>query len=90
MLFRGAFFRKRPGKHELGFVNGSRLLDDAVEGRRHPFVDGMAEVFLQVLDRMPRALSIPFEVQILGGGAELHDEISREVLRLSLSAFFAP
>ena len=45
---------------------------------------------LDVLDGLPRVALVPAPVQILGGLAELDDEIAGQVLRLGLAALFAP
>ena len=41
----------------------------AIQRRRHPFVDGMLDLFLHVLDGVTGVALVPAPVQILGDGA---------------------
>jgi hypothetical protein len=45
---------------------------------------------LNVADAPSRVALVPAAVKLLGGGPQLHDQIGREILRLSLTAFLAP
>ena len=53
VLFGCSFLGEGPGQHELGFEHRAGLFDDAVQRCRHPFVDGMADALLDVLDGLP-------------------------------------
>ncbi len=90
VLCRCRILRERPGQHELGLEDRPGLLDHAVQRRRHPFVDGMANALLHVLDVLPGAALEPATVQLLGHRAELNDQVLREIRRRQLAALFPP
>ena len=69
VLFGSGFLRERPGQHELGFEHRAGRFDQAVERCRHPLVDGMLDLFLDVLDGVAGVALVPATVQILGCGA---------------------
>ena len=50
----------------------------------------MPNLPLDIRDDLTSIGLIPAPVQLLGGHAELDDEVAREVLRLDLPAFFPP
>jgi hypothetical protein len=50
----------------------------------------MADMLLVISDRVPFAALVPFPVQLLGGLAELHDQIVGEILKFKLPALFPP
>ena len=50
MLFRGGFLREGPRQHELGLEHRLGPLDHAVDGRRHPALDGMEHLPLHLGD----------------------------------------
>ena len=50
----------------------------------------MPDLPLDVRDDLPGIGLIPAPVQVLGGEAELDDEVAGEVLRLDLAALFPP
>ena len=50
----------------------------------------MADLPLDVRDGLPGIGLVPAPVQLLGGQAELDDEVAGEVLGLDLAAFFSP
>jgi hypothetical protein len=82
VLFGGGFLREGPGQHELGFEHGAAGINQAVQGCRHPLIDGMLDPALGVLDRLAGVALIPAPVEVLGDGAELDDQVAGEVLRL--------
>ena len=82
VLFGGGFFRERPGQHEFGLEHRAAGINQAVEGRGHPFDDGVLDPALHVLDRLPGVALVPAPVEVLGNGAELDDQVVGEVLRL--------
>ena len=65
-------------------------IDQAVQGRRHPFDDGMLDPPLHVRDGVAGVTLIPAPVEVLGDRPKLHDQIVGQILRLELAAFFAP
>ena len=77
MLFRRRLFRERPGQHELGLEHGVEVVDEPVEGRRHPPFHRMLDPALDVGDGAPGVALVPGSVERLGGDAELDDEIVR-------------
>jgi hypothetical protein len=50
----------------------------------------MADPLLDVCDNPPGVGLVPAAVQLLGGKAELHNQVAGEVLWVYLAAFFAP
>ena len=50
----------------------------------------MLDPALDVHDLAAAVALVPMAVERLGGGAELHDQIAGEVLRLDLAALFPP
>ena len=75
VLFGGGFFRERPGQHELGFEDRATGINQAIEGGRHPFDDGMQDPLLNVLDGLTGVALVPAPVEVLGDGAELDNQI---------------
>ena len=91
MCFVGSqFLGERPGQHELGLENGAGALDPAVERGRHPAVHGMKNLALHLGDDLAGVPFVPGPIQLLGGRAELDQEVARKVLRLDLAALFPP
>ena len=84
------FLRERPWQHELGLEDGTGCLDHPVEGSRHPPLHRMQHLALHLGDHLASVALIPVPVEALGHGAELDDQIVREVLGLDLTALFAP
>ena len=85
-----AFLRERPRQHELGLEDRAGPLDHAVEGGRHPALDRMKHLALHLGDDLAGIAFVPVPVEVLGHGAELDDQVIREVLRLDLAALFPP
>lgn len=50
----------------------------------------MPHPFLNVGDGLARRALIPGPVEVLGDGAELHDQVVRKILRRDLAALFPP
>src|SRR5262245_16891510 len=50
----------------------------------------MPDPALHVADLPTGVALIPGAIELLGGSPELHDEVTREVLRLGLASFLAP
>ena len=50
----------------------------------------MFDETLHVTDAPARVALVPVAVELLGSGPKLHDQIARDVLGLSFTAFFAP
>ncbi len=90
VLFGRGFFREGPGQHELGFEHRAGGLDEAIQRRRHPFVDGMLDPLLNVLDGVTGVALVPAPVEVFGHGAELDDQVVGEVFRLDLAALLPP
>src|SRR5580700_4120167 len=90
MLCRGALFRKRPGKHELGFEDGCLLLHEAIERRAHPVELRVPHELLNVFEPTARLALEPAPVKLFGKEAELDHEVRREVLGFNLTALLAP
>jgi hypothetical protein len=90
VLFSGAFFRERPGQHELGFEHGAAPLDHSVEGGGHPSQDGMMGAPLDIPDHLAGVGLIPTPVQVLGHTAQLDKEVAGQVLRLHFSTLLLP
>ena len=65
-------------------------LDHAVEGGRHPSLDRMKHLALHLGDDLAGIALVPVPVEVLGHGAELDDQVVRQVLRLDLAALFPP
>src|SRR5229473_888822 len=57
---------------------------------RHPFVDGMLDVLLYILDDVAGVALVPVPVEVFGNAAELNDQIVIEILRLDFAALLAP
>jgi hypothetical protein len=53
MLFGSGLFRERPGQHEFGLEHRAPSVDEAVERRRHPFMDWVQDLPLQSLMAWP-------------------------------------
>jgi hypothetical protein len=53
-------------------------------------MDGMADARLSVPNGLTCVALVPTAVELLRDGTELNDEIARKILRLELTAFFAP
>src|SRR5215472_19084355 len=81
---------ERPGQHKLRFEYGFGSVYDPVEGCRHPRDCRVLDEALYVADAPSRVALVPAAVKLLGSGPQLHDQIARAVLRLSLTAFLAP
>ena len=90
MLFNCRVFRERPGQHELGLEHGVEVVDESVEGRRHPSLHRMLDPALTVRDGSSGVALVPGPVERLSGDAELDDEIVRQVLGFGLAALFLP
>lgn len=88
VLLGSGFLREGPRQHGLGLEHRTDLFDHAVQRGRHPFVHGMADTPLNVLDRLARTSLVPGTVQHLGHGAELDNQIIGEIFRLDLAALF--
>jgi hypothetical protein len=89
VFFGSGFLRERPRQHELGLEHRTPGIHQAVQGRRHPFVDGVVDPPLDVPDGVASVALVPTSVELLSDGAELDDQIVREVLRLNLAALLA-
>jgi hypothetical protein len=50
----------------------------------------MPDPALDVADLPAGGALVPGAIELLSGPAELHDEVSRQVLRLGLASFLAP
>ena len=50
----------------------------------------MSNLPLDILDGLAGVALVPVPVEVLGHGAELDDQVGREVLRLGLAALLAP
>ena len=50
----------------------------------------MEDPLLDVGDDLPGIGLVPAPIEVLGGQAQLDDEVAREVLRLDLAALFPP
>ena len=50
----------------------------------------MAGPLLDVCDDLPSVGLVPAPVKLLGGEAELHDQVAGQVLRLDFAALFPP
>jgi hypothetical protein len=86
----GAFFRERPRQHELGLEHRAGAPDHAVQPRRHPTFYWMEHPPLHLGDDLAGIALIPVPVELLGDGAELDNEVSREILGLDFAAFLPP
>ncbi len=82
--------RERPWQHELGLVHRPGPRHQAVEGGRHEGDDRVLDPRLHRRDRPPGGAFVPGPVEVLGGEAELDDEVAGEVLRSELAALFLP
>ena len=90
MFLGGPLLREGPRQHELGFEDGPAGIDQPVQGRRHPFDDGMLDPPLHVLDGMTGVAFVPTPVEVLGDGSELDDKVVGQVLWFDLATLFAP
>ena len=90
VLFGRRLFRKRPGQRELGLEDGVELVDETIEGRRHPTFHWMLDPALTVGDGAPCVALIPASVQRLRDDAELDNEVIAEVHRFDFAALFLP
>ena len=73
VLFGGGFLRERPGQHELGLEYGATGINEAIQRRRHPFMDGVLNPPLHVLDGVSGIALVPTPVEVLGDLAEMND-----------------
>src|SRR6516162_4387209 len=90
VFFGSRLFREGPGQHELRFEDRSNLVDDPVEGRRHPRDGRVLYQTLDISDGAAGIALIPASIEVFGDVSELHDEIAGEVLRADFSPFLAP
>ena len=90
MFFGGGFLRERPGQHELGLEHRASWVDQAVQGRRHPLMDGVQDPSLHVPDGTPGIAFVPAPVEVLGDGAELDDQDVGQIFGLDLPSLLAP
>jgi hypothetical protein len=90
VLFGCGLLRERPRQHEFGLEYCPGPLHDAVEGRHHPRDCRMLHAALDVSDMVAGVALVPGPVELLGSPPELHDEVAGQVLRFSLTTFFAP
>ena len=65
-------------------------LDHAVQRRRHPALDRVKHLPLHLGDDLAGIALVPVPVEVLGHGAELDDQVVRQVLGLDLAALFPP
>jgi hypothetical protein len=77
MFFGGGFFRKRPGQHELGLEHRAAGINQLTQGGRHPLMDAGSNPPLCAPDDVAGVVLIPAPVEVLGGGAELDDQVYR-------------
>ncbi len=89
IFFRRRFLRERPRQHEFALEHITTL-DATIESRRHPAKGWMANPLLDVGDDPPCIGLVPAPVKLLGGEAELHNQVAGQVLRLDFAAFFPP
>src|SRR4051812_5698461 len=71
MLLGRRFFRKRPWQHELGFEYGTARINAAIQSRRHPFIDRVADVPLYVLYGVPGIALVPAPIEVFCHRTEL-------------------
>ena len=90
ILFGRSLLGERPGQHELSFKCRFSSLHNAVQGRGHPGDGRMLDAALHTRDTTARISLVPGTVEFFGRSPELHDEVARQVFRISLTAFFAP
>jgi hypothetical protein len=69
----GALLRERPGQHEFGVEHCASRINQAVQRRRHPFMYGVRDPPLDVLDGAAGIALVPTPVEVLGDGAQLDD-----------------
>jgi hypothetical protein len=81
---------ERPRQHEFGLENRPGSFNPAVKRRGHPPQNRMAYLALNVRKYLAGIRFVPASVQLLGGQAELNDEVSRKVLRFDLAALLPP
>jgi hypothetical protein len=65
-------------------------LDAAVQCGRHPTQRRVLHMQLDIDQDLPGVGFIPVPIKVLGGYAELYDQISGQILRLDLTALFPP
>jgi hypothetical protein len=90
VLFRRRVFGEVPRQHELGLEHRPTGVHPSVQRRRHPFVDGMRDPLLHVLDGVAGVTLIPAAVEVLGHGTELDDQVVGKILRSDLTALLLP
>ena len=78
MFFGSRLFRERPWQHELGLEDCPSGRNPAVQRGRHPPQREMPELLLHVREDLPGIGLIPAPIELLGGHAELDDEVARE------------
>ena len=83
-------FRERPGQHELGLKDRPLALHEAVKRGRHPADYRMLNAPLDVFDGLAGVALVPVPIEVFGHEAELDNEVTRQVLRFDLAAFFPP
>jgi hypothetical protein len=79
-----------PRQHEFCLKHPAVGVDDAIEGRRHPCVNGMDEPSLDIFDQVAGVVLIPPSIEVLGRNAKLDDQGAGQVVRLGLAALFPP
>ena len=88
VLFGCRFFGERPRQDELGLEHGVEGIDESVQCCSEISMDGVSDPSLDVSNGSHSVAFVPAPVQLLGGDAQLDDEIARQVLRLGLAALF--
>ena len=90
VLFGGRVLREAPGQHEFGFEHRPTGIDQAIQRRRHPFVDRVGQAPLYAPNGVAGAALIPLPIEVLGDHAELDQEVTGEVLGLDLATLLLP
>ena len=90
VLFGRRFLGEPPGQHKLGLKDGAAGLGQAVEGCRHPAVQGMVNPALQATDHLPGLALVPTPIELFGGLAELYRQIIGKVGWIDLAPLLPP
>ena len=90
ILLGSGVLRERPGQHEFSLENRASCFYSAVQGGADPSDRWVTDLPLDISDEVTGIRLVPAPIEVLGGDAELDEQVAGEVLGLDLAPLFAP